>query len=109
MNEDEKRKKIHEVAKQLTIDLATQGKIIQGGWRAFEMLVLPESAPDIQRTEMRRAFFAGAHHLWGSIMSFLEEGAEPTPADLKRMDLINDELDAYVEELKRAMAIERGH
>lgn len=109
MDEGEKRKKIQQVAKQLTIDLAAQGKIIQGGWRAFELVVLPERAPSIQREEMRKAFFAGAQHLWSSIMTFLDPGVEETPADLHRMDLIQKELDQFVKEMERAMAIERGH
>lgn len=33
-------------------------KIIER-WREFEARVMPKDAPEVQRTEMRRAFFAG--------------------------------------------------
>jgi hypothetical protein len=102
----EKEEKVRKVANQITKDLAAQGKIIQGGWRAYEIIVLPENAGDIQRSESRQAFFAGAQHLWASIMVFLDAGTEPTDADLKRMDLIQKELDDFVEEMKRAMKLE---
>lgn len=102
----EKEEKVRKVANQLTKDLAAQGKIIQGGWRSYEIIVL-ENAGDIQRSESRKAFFAGAQHLWASILVFLDPGVEETPADLKRMDLIQKELDDFVEEMKRAMKLRR--
>jgi hypothetical protein len=34
-------------------------RTIAGEWDKFVMLVLPPDAPQIQRTEMRRAFYAG--------------------------------------------------
>jgi hypothetical protein len=33
---------------------------IQSKWELFERLVIPKDAPEIQRKEMRRAFYAGA-------------------------------------------------
>ena len=103
MKDDEKRKAIRELAKKITQELSDQGKIIQGGWRGYELVILPEQAGPIQREEMRKAFFAGAQHLWASIMVFLDEGSEPTEKDLRRMSLIHKELDDFIEELKRAM------
>jgi hypothetical protein len=47
---------------------------------------------------MRMAFFAGAQHLFGTIMTVLEPGDEPTPKDLQRMDLIHLELDAFIKD-----------
>jgi hypothetical protein len=55
-----------------------------------------EDAPKIQLQEMRQAFFAGAQHLFSSIMTILEPDAEPTDKDLERMDLIDKELRAFI-------------
>lgn len=50
---------------------------------------------------MRKAFFAGAQHLYASIMSFLEPGQEPTEKDEKRMEAIDKELRDYYEQFKK--------
>ncbi len=34
-------------------------------WARFERLVLPENVPSIQRSEMRKAFYAGASSFFG--------------------------------------------
>ncbi|CAM6000860.1 unnamed protein product [Sphagnum balticum] len=47
------------------------------------------NGPDlIQADEMRKAFFAGAEFIFGTIMMAVSEGDEITPADLRRMDQI---------------------
>ena len=96
---EELRKVIVEATKKL----ADEGKVIEMGWVAFLVMTVPENASEAQKKDLRRAYFAGAQHLWGSIMLFLESGAEATPADLRRMDQINAELNEFVDELKREM------
>lgn len=44
-------------------------------WKEFETLVIPQSAPAMQRKEMRRAFYAGAQ-------SLLQATVEIASADL---------------------------
>lgn len=73
---------------------------MEGGWQAYLMICHLENSPEVQRMEMRKAFFAGAQHLWGSIFAVLEGGTEPTDSDLKRMTLINDELEKFIQDLK---------
>ncbi len=51
-------------------------------------------------SECRLAYFFGAQHLFSSIMGVLDEGTEPTEDDLRRLDLINTELAAFVEGIK---------
>ena len=84
---------------KLTKLLVDQGKLIEAGWVTYLHKVMPKGAGSVQIEETRRAFFAGAQHLFGSIMSMLEPGAEPTENDLKRMDHIDAELKAFVETL----------
>ena len=57
------------VAQELTEALADAGKIIEGGWDVFRIMVIPKEAPQIQVREMWMAFFAGAQHLFASIMA----------------------------------------
>src|SRR5215475_14147031 len=76
-------------AQKITQELAAQGQIMEGGWRAFLLIAQP---PPFQHKMLREAYYAGAQHLWGSIMSLLDPGAEPTENDMKRMTLINEEL-----------------
>jgi hypothetical protein len=48
---------------------------------------------------MQKAFYAGAQHLWGSLMSGLDDDREPTEQDERRMALIDAELEAFAERL----------
>ena len=85
-----------EIVERFTKRSADEGRIIADGWLAFRAKAIPAEASELQIGAMALAFFSGAQHLWGSIMTMLEAGAEPTPKDLERMDLINRELnDVY--------------
>jgi hypothetical protein len=68
---------------------------ITAGWHAYLELVVPPQAPDIQREECRLAFWAGAATLFYAIMQSLDPGAEPTEADVARLDAINAEIEAF--------------
>lgn len=92
--------KIRETIQKLTEHLTDNGKIIEGGWLGLRLAAIPPNASDIQVREMRKAFFAGAQHLFASIMSILDPGSEPTEKDLQRMTLIHEELAAFVKELR---------
>lgn len=81
-------------------ELTDKGLLIEAG---FAMLCKMSMAPDASPTqvrEMRMAFFAGAQHVFGTIMSILEPGADPTDADLRRMDQIDAELKRFIAEFE---------
>lgn len=84
----------------LSKSLADDGKLIEAGFVGLCAMAMPPGAPLHQRSEMRKAFFAGAHHLFTSIMSILAPGSEPTAADLRRMTLIHEELQRFGAELQ---------
>ena|ERR1700756_1550028 len=84
------------LATKLTAELSDAGKIIEAGWVGFKLLTISKDAPQIQLDEMRQAFFAGAQHLFSSILNVLEEGEEPTDKDLNRLSLIHKELDDFL-------------
>jgi len=78
--------------------------LIEDAWRSFERAVLTPSAPAIQRTEMRRAFYAGAQALFTGILSMLDPGADATEADLGKMDAIQAELLAFAQSVRDGRA-----
>ncbi len=80
----------------LAREFTDKGKLIEAGWIGLRIAAVPLDAPQLQIDEMRNAFFAGAQHLFGSIMGILDPGEEPTDADLNRMDLIDKELRDFI-------------
>ena len=103
MNEQQRR--IHdELMKRFTAD----GKLIEAGWQSMLLLVVPKDAPPVQVSEMRKAFFMGAQHLYAALMSIMDEDAEPTDADMDKMTLIHNELEAFRMEVTNVHAPGRG-
>jgi hypothetical protein len=80
--------------------LADRGFLIEAGYAALRFTAIAKDAPQVQIDEMRFAFFAGAQHLFGSIMSMLDPGAEATPKDMERMELISRELSQWLAEIQ---------
>ncbi len=76
-------------------------KYIQIGWESYRKLVVPDDAPDVQITETRQAFYAGASILFEGLMHGLDAGNEPTDDDLQRMDDIQAEINAFGQQLDR--------
>lgn len=89
---------------RLSRELTDKGKLIEAGWVGLRLAAVPLDASPAQLTEMRKAFFAGAQHLFSSIMTILDEGAEPTDADLARLSLIDTELRSFGHDLEREIA-----
>lgn len=87
------------IVDELTKKLVDEGKIIEAGWMIFRLcstaIVSEETA-----SLCRDIYFLGAHHLYSSIMSMLEDGVNETPNDLKRMELIDTELRYFVQKYK---------
>lgn len=95
---------------RLTRELTEQGKLIEAGWISLRLVAVPLDALPTQLEEMRNAFFAGAQHLFGSIMGggLLDPDAEPTAADLRRLDLIDQELKKFIREFELRHGIAKG-
>lgn len=96
LSDDEKRDLLTKLSRKLSDD----GKLIEAGWIGLRLAAMPLTASAEQIEEMRNAFFAGAHYLFGSIMTVLDPQAEVTDADLDRMDKINLELQTFITEFK---------
>lgn len=74
--------------------------LIADAWRDFEIQIVPLDASEVQRTECRRAFYAGAISMWSSLLSMLDPGVDPTENDMKAMDGVKAEIDQYAEDLR---------
>ena len=76
--------------------LGTQFMFIAGAlvFVAFARFGLGAARADAGAT---MAFFAGAQHLFGSIMTMLDQDADVTEADLGRLSLIDAELQSFAE------------
>lgn len=99
-----KQKLIDAVAVEVTKKFTDAGLLVEAGWAAYAIVAMPKNADAAAIGECRMAFMAGAEHLFDSIMNFLDPGEEPTMADLRRMDLVQQEIDIW-----RAKLFERVH
>lgn len=104
----EREKQMRSVVDEVTKRFTDEGKIIEAGWASLKIMVIPADASETQLHEMRMAFFAGAQHLFGSIMSILDPGEESTENDLKRMELISDELQRFIADFSLKHAPSEG-
>lgn len=107
MTEDEEaeaQKRFHAAIGKLTKDLVDQGLLIEAGWMTFRAVAFPRDTPTAGLEQHKATFFAGALHLFGSIMAvdgIMEPGGEPTEADERRMDSIGKELQRFSVEFQR--------
>lgn len=85
---------------KITKRLMDEGFIIKAGWVGYRQLVMPPNCSDIQIRETQLAFYAGAQHLFGSIMSGLDTEKEPTEADMQRMSNIAKELEEFANKFR---------
>lgn len=96
--------RLNEIIRQL----ADSGRLIEAGWESYRLTVLPKDAGRIQLQETRAGFYAGALHLFTSILSAIDPGEEASEADLHKMELIQKELLTFGEEFKANIAKRRA-
>ena len=98
----------HQIAEELTRQLTDAGRLVELGWKSYELFIVPRNASTAQLYETRQAFFAGAQHVFASIMTMLDPGEEPTDADLSRMSKIADELETFRREIELRVTPTKG-
>lgn len=85
-------------------NLIDEGKLLQGGFDSYRAILIPPDASMALIDALHFAFFAGAQHLFASIVTILGPDEEPTDKEMARMDSIEKELSDWAEGLKlRAM------
>jgi len=102
------REELDKVLEALVKRLSADGRLIEMGWVALRRIAVPHDAPPEQIHEMRMAYMAGAQHLFASMMGFLDPGEEPTDDDMKRIELIHNELEAFRKEMELRIARTEG-
>ena len=75
-----------------------RGCIVEAGWRSMHAIAFPNGTLPEQYDMLREAFFGGAQHLFGSLMSALDADEEPTSEDMDRMNKIDEELKEFIKE-----------
>lgn len=73
-------------------------QIIEEQWMAFERAVLAPTAPEVQRTEMRKAFYAGAAVLFKVLMDLGEPEISEDVGEAT-LERIGNEIQAYAKSL----------
>lgn len=79
---------------RITHKLVNDGKLLQGGFAAYLMSRKMDPS-DPRMPELYDVYMMGAEHLWASIMATLDPGRDETPADMRRMDAIQNELNTW--------------
>lgn len=80
-------------------------KLMQEQWGIFCERVIDPDAPEVQKREMRRAFYSGAQAIMFRVLvAFAPETLEPTEADLQVMTDLDDELKQFAADVKAGRA-----
>lgn len=74
-------------------------------WNEFSRNILPKNCSEIQRKEMKRAFYAGAQSILFRIIAAFATETEPTDADIQIMLIyIFQELQDFAKLVKEGRA-----
>jgi hypothetical protein len=95
--------RMDQIVSEMERRLLDEGRLIAAGYAGLEMMIWKdlEKVPAEQRMEMRMAFFAGAQHLYATMMRVLDPGSdEPTDDDMRRMHNIHVELENFRQSLE---------
>lgn len=91
-----------ELLKKISVQLTDEGKLMEAGWIGLRLATGLTDAPTAQLREMRMAFFAGAQHVFHTIMTIMDDDREPTEDDLRRVEFIDAELQAFIRDFTGA-------
>jgi hypothetical protein len=105
---DERWEQAQEAAREVSKVFVDSGLLVEAGWAAFRQILVPRDATPEQLRLLRTAFFAGAQHTFHGVICVLDEGEEITDSDMRRMDLANQELTTFFEQMKAMLVDEPG-
>ena len=73
-------------------------------WESYARDILPTAAPDVQKIETRRAFYAGAAAMFGLLTGGLDADSEPTELDVAFVESLSQEIAAFGRDLAEGRA-----
>jgi hypothetical protein len=80
-------------------------KIFEPIWWDYYTSVYPVGASRVQRQEVRRAFYGGAHALFTLLATVIAPGkGDPTAIEVKAVEILDRELEEFKEAVKRGEA-----
>lgn len=80
------------LVERLTARLVAEGKLVEAGWAGYLIDVVPPNATPVEIENQRLAFYAGAHHLFESIVTMFGDDVEPSGDDIDKLDSVANEL-----------------
>jgi hypothetical protein len=86
---------ILKLAQEIGRRLAEEGKLVEAGWEMFCAMTMPPNVGEDQKWDMQMAFFAGAQHVFHTLLSIMDPGTEPTEADMLRIGNLDNELTRF--------------
>lgn len=81
--------------------MSARKKLIEAGWLQYAEHVLPTGAPPVQVQESRRAFYAGAAHLFAAVTEAVGPDSVSEDDGLAVFDGVDAEIREHVELVKR--------
>jgi hypothetical protein len=73
--------------------------LIGDAWKKYRDVMIPSDAPDIQSSECRKAFYAGADASFSAIVSAIASEHVPTDEDIETLYDVERELIAFLLEM----------
>lgn len=83
----------------IAMQLAKKGRLVNGGWNIFCDLIMPPDASEVQRQEMRKAFFSGASHVFFCLCVAVDH-EESSEDSCNVMELLEKELNQFAAEFE---------
>ncbi len=80
---------------------AAKVKLIEIGWRQYAERILPANAPRVQVWECRRAFYAGAAHLFHELTERVGPDSTSEDAGVEMMQGVADEIERFMSDVNR--------
>lgn len=94
---DDREKQADAITDALVKAMMDEGKLIAGGWIVYEIVM---RVPPEHKDMLYHAYMAGAQHLFAAITRGMDGG---TDDDMRRMHMIDAELEAWAKEIDRVM------
>ena len=95
--------------KNMEQQLLDEGLLMEAGWVGLRRIINNHVSLSPDQLELlREAFFAGAVHVFTSVLRALDLEGEPTDADMRRMEMLDNELRKSDQELRLKYAPAEG-
>jgi hypothetical protein len=86
-----------EIVDEMSKSFMDKGQFVLAGWTGYKLLALPKGSSPEQEKEAMIAFYAGAQHTFGSIVTCIGDyDDDDDKKSIERLDKIRDELCEFI-------------